>query len=118
MRNADNCGCLKFWNVDHLIYAATDKIVFGIIYSAHCKLSDELNIQSFPEISVKKFHEWRRKLWDFDVTTWKSHTDDRAFPNTKYSNKLHDVLESKSYDLMDEIIEFLLKEIKGEYTNG
>jgi hypothetical protein len=87
-----------YWNVDDLIFDSSRDIVRGIV---SCVTRDLSNI------SKEKFNEWCDKLWDFDVTTWKPHTDDRAFPGTNYSNKLRHVLESKAYDLKDEIMEYL-----------
>jgi glutamyl/glutaminyl-tRNA synthetase len=98
----NKCSCFSYGNVDDLIFDTSYRIIDGIIYSA----KTWSNIEDV-EIPEEKKDEWQAKLWNFDVTQWKPRSDDRAFPNTKYDNRLKCILECKAYDLKDEIMEYL-----------
>jgi hypothetical protein len=90
-----------------LIFDVSYDIVRGIIYSAKVATSHDHNDENlFPKIPKETFYEWCDKLWDFDVTTWRPQTDNRAWPDKNYTNRLRHVLESKAYDLKDEILRY------------
>jgi hypothetical protein len=107
----NKCSCFSYGNVDDLIFDTSYRIIDGIIYSAKFWT----NIEDV-EIPEEKKDEWHAKLWNFDITEWKPRSDDRAFPNTKYDNRLRSILECKAYDLKDEIMDYL-KTHKGSELN-
>lgn len=83
-----------------------DNIIKEVFSSACLNLEceDQIKFKDIPDDVVNKWYEF---IWNYDVSKWKPRTDDRAFPDTLYTNKLYDVLEYLCYDLRDQMIEYL-----------
>ena len=92
---------LGYWNIDDLVCDLSWKYIEGLIWSAQIRYRSNITI---PE-EVKD--KWRDKLWKYDVTEWTPRTDDRALPDVNYSNRLIDVFEYMSYDIRDEICQYI-----------
>ena len=97
-----------YWNVDDLVCDLSYKYIEGLIYSAIKQVGDDINIDDINiDIPKEVIDEWRDKLWKYDVTEWTPRSDDRAFGDTMYTNRLIDVFEYKSYDIRDEICQYI-----------
>ena len=83
--------------VDKLIYGNVDDMVFDLTYTYIKGLIKSVRVyhsNSIKQIPEAKIHEWRDKLWKTNV-----HKFDQ--------NNLYDILESQTYKLREEIINYL-----------
>ena len=67
------------------------------------QVGDDINIDILKEV----IDEWRDKLWKYDITEWTPRSNDRAFGNPMYNNRLIDVFECKSCEIRDEICQYI-----------
>ena len=82
---------------DKLIYGKVDDMVFDLTYAYIKGLIKSVRVyhsNSIKQIPEAKIHEWRDKLWKKNV-----HKFDQ--------NNLYEILESLTYELREEIINYL-----------
>ena len=74
------------------------------------KMKDDYEVTySFDDIPKEITYSWLKKFWDFDISTWKSKTDDRAFPGTFYGNRFYDIFEFNSYEIVEDMLKYITK---------
>lgn len=93
-------------NIDDMVWSHLNGLTEEIVRAELTKHGFE-DMGPMQTVGRDKFSEWRDFLWKYDVSTWKPCDDDRAFPDTHYSNNLLDVLEFRAYDLRDIISKYI-----------
>ena len=77
------------------------------------KMEDDYEVTySFDDIPKEITYSWLEKFWDFDISTWKPKTDNRAFPGTFYGKRFYDIFEFNSYEIVEDMLKYIQKTCK------
>ena len=93
-------------NVDDRVWDKASELFDAIFETAVYRVDDEIKL-NLNDVPKKVSDEWWRELYGYDVKKWKPTVDDRAFPNTHYSDCLIDVLEFRCYEVRSHMMKYI-----------